>query len=117
MATKRRQSSLLSFMNTPASEKTPILYRVQQDHSHRCGELRHYSNFGVPKRGVARIAVRFARLLPYLTTNPAAAYGGKSRYSCPLLSEFLETRTRTTRRLKKKGKVGPAKTVATIPPC
>ena len=25
--------------------------------------------------GVGKIAARFARLLPYLTTNPAAAYG------------------------------------------
>ena len=45
-----------------------------QDHSHLCGEFSHYRNFGVPKGGVAKISARFARLLPYLTTSPAAAY-------------------------------------------
>ena len=29
--------------------------------------------------GVAQIAARFARLLPFLTTNPAAAYAGTYR--------------------------------------
>ena len=64
---------MLSFMNKPSTFMKLLLYRVQ-DHSHRCGNC-HYGNFGVPERGVAKIAARFARLLPYLTTNPAAAYG------------------------------------------
>ena len=34
-------------------------------------------SFWRAKRGVAKIAARFARLLPYLTTNPAAAYASR----------------------------------------
>ena len=37
---------------------------------------------GVTKRGVAKLAARFVRLLPYLTTNPAAAYVEHTACKC-----------------------------------
>jgi len=38
------------------------------------GRDQNRARFCTPKVGVAKIAARFARLLPYLITNPAAAY-------------------------------------------
>ena len=75
---------MLSFMNKPSTFMKLLLYRVQ-DHSHRWGNC-HYGNFGV-----AKIAARFARLLPYLTTNPAAAYASiwfSSRLRYPAASQW-----------------------------
>ena len=65
MATKRRQSSLLSFMNKSTSKKTSTLQNARSFSS-----LRRIKQFWRGKKG--RV------LLPYLTANSAAAYATRS---------------------------------------
>ena len=72
MATKQRHYSLLSFYEQAGLQDNS--YFTECKIILIVAENGHYFNFGVTKRGVAKTAARFARLLPYLTTNPAAAY-------------------------------------------